>query len=315
MRWLLILLLFIGCHTTSTPPLKIAMNTWPGYELLYLAQEKGFFEEQGIKVQIKEFATLSDARRVFERGQADILTGTLCELLLVRAHAKQDAQAFFVTDYSYGGDVIVAHKSIEGLRQLRGKKIGVELGSLSPYLLYRALSLQKMSFKDVGALHMSQVEMAEGLKLGKIEAAVMYSPFSTQLLKNPEYKIIFDSREIPGEIVDTLIAARSVLEQRHQEIAGLLLAYKKAMEYTKKFPKEAYAIMAEREKVSVEDFKNSFEQNIKMVSYEEQQSILAGDKSVAQILPNVELVMRETGQLVTPLPLSQSIYSDFFPKK
>lgn len=267
-----------------------------------------------MNVQLKEFSTLGDAKRAFERGQADILPGTLSELLLLAARPKQDTVAFFITDYSNGGDVIVAHKSISNVNKLKGKKIGVDIGSPGPYLLHRALGMNKLSFKDVAPIHQSLVHMDEELAYRKIEAMASYPPFSTAILKNPDYKIIFSSREIPGEIVDVLMAHRELLKNRRNEIVSLLMAYKKAQEYAKDHPDESYAIMARRENISVEDFKKSVEQDIMMVSYEQQSSYLQNGGTLLKILKGIERVMRETGQLTTPVLIERLIYHDLLPR-
>ncbi|HAZ12579.1 MAG: hypothetical protein A2X86_11730 [Bdellovibrionales bacterium GWA2_49_15] len=310
---LLILLFFLtSCLRTAPTPIRIAINTWPGYEYLYLAQEKGFFKEAGLDVHLKEFTTVGDAKRAYERGQADILPGTLSELLLLGTTQGRDIVTFFVIDYSNGGDVIVARKDISSIKQLKGKKIGVEIASPGPYLLFRALEKNSMAFKDVAPIHVSLAQMTTVLQEGKIEAMVSYPPFITELLKKTDFKIIFSSREIPGEIVDVLMAEREFLKSRRKEIIALLQAYKKAQEYAKANSAESYRIMAQRENILPEDLKKSMEQDIKMVSYEGQAPFLMEHGILSKILPGIEKIMRETGQLTNAISIEKMVYSDFF---
>ena len=79
---LALLALSLGSCSTERAhptPLRIGINAWPGYEFLYLAQEKGFFREAGVEVQLIEFNSLSDVRRSFERNQIDGFAGTMVE--------------------------------------------------------------------------------------------------------------------------------------------------------------------------------------------------------------------------------------------
>jgi NitT/TauT family transport system substrate-binding protein len=44
-------------------PLRIALIRWPPFEFMHLAQEKGFFAEEGVEVRIIEFAAVNDTQR------------------------------------------------------------------------------------------------------------------------------------------------------------------------------------------------------------------------------------------------------------
>jgi ABC-type nitrate/sulfonate/bicarbonate transport system substrate-binding protein len=88
------------CQRMKDPTVRIAINAWPGYEFLYLAHVKGFFKEVGVDAQIIEFASLSDLRRAFEKGQVDIMAGTAAEVLLSRQNSNRRTQAFIVADYT-----------------------------------------------------------------------------------------------------------------------------------------------------------------------------------------------------------------------
>jgi len=58
-------------------PLRIGFNPWPGYEFIYLAKVKGFYEANDIDVKLVELNALGDVRRAFERGQIDIMASTM----------------------------------------------------------------------------------------------------------------------------------------------------------------------------------------------------------------------------------------------
>ena len=83
-----LILIFPACRKEN-PPIRIGSTLWPGYDFLYLAKEKGFFEEEGVNVQLFDFVSLSDSRRAFERGQIDVLTGTIVEMLIISNNIKE----------------------------------------------------------------------------------------------------------------------------------------------------------------------------------------------------------------------------------
>ncbi|MGH8187799.1 MAG: ABC transporter substrate-binding protein, partial [Steroidobacteraceae bacterium] len=47
------------------PPLRIALIRWPPFEYMHLAQEKGFFAEEGVEVRLIEFVAVNDTQRAF----------------------------------------------------------------------------------------------------------------------------------------------------------------------------------------------------------------------------------------------------------
>ena len=74
-----LLLAASGCNRSSREPIKFATNPWPGYDPLYVARDKGFFEEAGLDVTLVDLTSLGASRRAFERGQVDGCGATLVE--------------------------------------------------------------------------------------------------------------------------------------------------------------------------------------------------------------------------------------------
>jgi len=66
------LLLLPACSQAPTPPISIGINAFPSYELLYLADQKGFYRDEGVAVRIVEFASLSGEMALI-RGEIDAL--------------------------------------------------------------------------------------------------------------------------------------------------------------------------------------------------------------------------------------------------
>ena len=82
-RWLVVavLSLGVGCSPEKPTTLRVGINPWPGYEFLYLAQEKGFYRDAGLDVRLVEFSSLADTRRAYERGQINAIGTTVIEVL------------------------------------------------------------------------------------------------------------------------------------------------------------------------------------------------------------------------------------------
>ena len=49
----------------AAEPIKLGMSTWLGYAPLYLAKEKGFFQKQGVDVEVVVIESPADRRVAF----------------------------------------------------------------------------------------------------------------------------------------------------------------------------------------------------------------------------------------------------------
>lgn len=247
-------LLSLGCGEPAKRELRIAINAWPGYEVIYLAQEKGFFRDKGVSVRLVEFGSLSDARRAYETGKVDGLATTVVEVLMARDATPRDLKIIRVFDASSGADVIVARSNISSMAELRGKRVGVELASLGIYVLTRALEMEGMTLADVQVVSQDQKTMREELIAGELDAVVTYPPESITLLGDPKFRMVFSTLKIPGEVVDVLAVDGHVIHKRPADVKAFLTGLDLAFDYLQKHPDDACRIMAEREGVSASTF-------------------------------------------------------------
>ncbi|PCJ58874.1 MAG: hypothetical protein COA79_12460 [Planctomycetota bacterium] len=268
--------LFCGCGNDATKPIKksktikIGINIWAGYECLYLASKKGFYKKCGVDVKIVEFGSLGDCRRAFERGNIDGMGATIIEVLIASEYSNRKPKICAITDYSNGGDVIISNNSIKSVADLKGKKIGIEKGTLNIMVLSRALEKNGLSLKDVELISVVQGSMENAIEKNELDAVVTYPPVSIALLKDKRFKKIFSTKEIPKEVVDVIAFTDKVLKEHPDKIKKILEGFYMAVDYCGKEKDESYGIMAKREQLSVEDFKGIFEEEIQIVTQKDQ---------------------------------------------
>ncbi len=295
----LLVLLVSGCSFFSkkTAPLRIALNAWPGYEFLYLAHEKGFYKELGLETEIVQFASLADARKAFERGQVDVVGTTLVEVLFARDKSDLNPKAFYVVDYSDGADVIVANKKIKSVKELKGKKVAVEVGSVCVYGLGRALENAGLKMEDVVVVSMDQDTMAKSLKDNKVDAIVTYPPVSLEFVGNKDFNTIFTSKEVPFEIVDVLAAPQSLFESRKDDLKKIVKGYEKAKTYAFDKNSDGMALMAKREGLSQKDFELALTDGLVLVPFDGQKDKYFKHNRLQNITQKVEEFMFKAGQI------------------
>jgi ABC-type nitrate/sulfonate/bicarbonate transport system substrate-binding protein len=146
-----------------------------------VAQEKGFFGKEGLPVEITSFSTGTAASEAFQAGRGNtIASGDQPALRLwVRG-----AGVGICPVASYGHiSVVVARKGINTPADLRGKKVGILLGSTSDYFARLYLASGHVDPKDVDLINLQAAEMVTGIVGGDIDAFVGFQPFGTRAVQ------------------------------------------------------------------------------------------------------------------------------------
>ncbi len=306
-----ILLSTIGCSTKKKTPLRFGINPWPGYEFIHLAEQKGFFEKNEVSVQILEYASLNDNRLGYHRGQIDGMACTPVEMLQVLEESDRKPVLVFPTDYSNGGDMILAADFLHSIKDLAHKRIASEPG-LNMFLLSRALEKSGMTLDSVIIIPLLQTEMPVKWKDNAFEAAVAYPPISVALQAGGMHPV-FSSRDIPAEILDILVFDQTILEQRPQDVHAFLRAIEEPQAYRVDHKQESDSIMALHMVITPQEFTDLLEKDIHVFEPSERKKILAEGGAAQQNLVNIHRTFFKGRSATSPFSASHSIRNDFIP--
>lgn len=211
-------LCLLGCTEQPQHPLKVATNDWLGYRPLYLAQDLGVLPAE--QFHLVELDSSREGMRAFRNRDVDLVCVTLDEALQLRL-TENEARIILVMDISQGGDLVMARPGIDKIADLRGKRVGVEAGALGAYMLARLLEEAGLTVADIIKVPYSYSETEDLYRQGKVDALITFQPMGVALEKLGA-RVIFDSRRLPGEIVDVLVARNAVLQQHPERIDRLL---------------------------------------------------------------------------------------------
>jgi NitT/TauT family transport system substrate-binding protein len=290
-------LLGIASCSSYEPPLRIALIRWPPFEFLHLAQEKGFFAEEGVEVRLIEFVAVNDTQRAFEHDKIDGGTFSLFQVLQNREQLNRKMQVPLVIDFSDGADIVMARPEIADVRGLRGRRIGTDLSALDRFVITRALESSGMTLQDVTLVYVRTPDMADALRSNKVDAITSYPPNSTEIENAGLAHTIFSSSRIPGEIVDVLALDQEIVHDRPDDVAAVIRAFYRAVRYAQEHPDEAWQIMSEREHVTPEEFRSSLQSGIALVPLADQQRFLGEKSSLRPVIARVSQLLKEQGLL------------------
>lgn len=269
---LILMLTVTGCSNEPDSPLRIGTNVWIGSEPLYLARDLEHFDPE--VVQLVEYPSASEVLRAFRNQAIDGMVISVDELFGLVVDGLQP-RVICVVDVSNGADVVVGRPGMQSMTDLKGKRVAVESAALGAFVLSRALTLADMEAGDIEVVHLESNEQPEAFDKGEVDGAVTFEPYRSRLTAAGA-TVLFDSTQIPGEIVDVIAVRASVLDEQRDSVQTLLGGWFKAIEYLQKEPKDAAERMSRRQQTSAEQFLKALE-GLHIPSKEENLTMLDGD--------------------------------------
>ena len=197
----------------SAEPLTVGYSDWPGWVAWQVAIDKGWFKEAGLDVKFEWFDYVA-SMDAFAAGKTDAVLMTNGDTLVTGSGGGKGI-IVMATDYSNGNDQIVAKPGIKTVPELKGKKIGVEIGFVDHLLILKALEANGMTEKDIELVNTKTNDTPQVLASGQVDAIGAWPPSSYLAQKSvPGSRAIFTSAEAPGLIYDVLAVSPQSLAAR-----------------------------------------------------------------------------------------------------
>lgn len=261
--------------TALAEPLKVGYSDWPGWVAWEVGIEKGWFDEAGVEVKFEWFDYVA-SMEAYAASQLDAVTMTNGDALVTGATGRKSVM-ILINDYSDGNDMIVAAPGIESIADLKGKKVGIEIGFVEHLLLLNGLEKAGMTEADVELVNVPTNETPQVLASGDVSAIGAWQPNSGMALKQvPGSKSIYSSADEPGLIYDVLAVSPESLATRKADWEKVAKVWYRIVEYINNpaTQDDAVKIMAARVGVAPEDYKPLLK-GTKLLTLPEAQAVYA----------------------------------------
>lgn len=289
---LLCCLLLAACTAAPDKPLRLGTNVWIGYEPFYLAREINALDQD--KVRLVEYTSSLPVLNAFRNGLLDAAALTLDESLVLTTQMP-DLTVVAVLDISNGADALLARPNIHSISELKNKAVAVENLATGGYLLMRALQHSGIALTDVTI----QTEAADRheriLDKGDIAAVVTYDPHKSQLLA-AGMRSLFDSSQIPGEIVDVLVVRSQLLREKPTQLQHLIKAWFIAQGHLQRNRHDALIKMQARQRLNAEQLNLSLTQ-LRFPSQQENIALLTDPEKLSTTTRLLQQHMLHNGLL------------------
>lgn len=271
---LITIVAFTGCakqtkvETKVEKPEKIRIGYQPGinHALLIVAKQQGWFEEEfkkdGITVEFESFTSGPPMIEAFAGKRLDL--GQVGDQPAIQARANNiDIKAIGV--YSSGekinGLVVAKDSSIKEVKDIKGKKVGVTIGSTGHILLLRYLESAGLTTKDVSIVNLQPAEIKTSLASKNIDAAVTWEPYVSSIEVEGIGTQIADGTNLRFDT--NLIIATNEFAQKYPDIVKRILKiYDKSENWVKSNQDAAIDLVAKDIKMNKEVLVKAFPKEI-----------------------------------------------------
>lgn len=169
-------------------------------------------DKYGLTIEVTQFNDYVESLNQYTAGAYDAVTVTNMDALSIPSAGGLDTTAVIVGDFSAGNDAVFL-KGAGGLADIAGRRVNLVEFSVSHYLLARALDSVGLSEADVTVVNTADPDMVGAFQTADVAAMVTWNPMVAEIATLPDATKVFDSAQIPGEIIDLMVASTASLAE------------------------------------------------------------------------------------------------------
>ena len=241
----------MNTEKASDDTLNIAFDEWIGWKSIIDAngnlttEADKIFDELGINVNISVMNDATQSSNALIKGDLDAVGYTINRTAFLSSKFKQagvDVVMPFITNYSNGGDGIIAKSSIKSVNDMVGAKVGVpefsEAHTLVVWFVNNSGLTQAQKDEILNNLIMFATpdDAAKAFFAGQIDVAATWEPYLTQAENMTDSHILFSTASSTSLVMDGILFNKKFVDAHpdvvEKFITGCLMASDK---YTTEF--------------------------------------------------------------------------------
>ncbi len=172
---------------------------------------KKWADKYDIEIDVVQINDYIESINQYTAGEFDACTMTNMDALTIPSASFVDSTALVVGDFSNGNDGIVL-KDHSSLKSIRGQQVNLVELSVSHYLLARGLESIGLRERDVKVVNTSDADLVAAYTTKDVTSVVTWNPLLSEITAMPNSTKVFDSSQIPGEIIDLLVVNTKTLK-------------------------------------------------------------------------------------------------------
>jgi ABC-type nitrate/sulfonate/bicarbonate transport system substrate-binding protein len=221
------------------------------YNPIYVAKEKGFYEEEGLDVELIWAQAAPEVIQAVIGGSAEGGVGGSFGMI---AGAEKGAPIITVAIYAYGGERIAlavrTDAGIKTLRDLYGKKVGFQSGAIGQQMFQTMAEIEKLDVSKIDIVFLNNVDMAAAVAAKSVDAIATWEPQPSLLESKGLVKVL----QRGGKYLQSpgcVMFGTDYIKKNREAVSRFVKAHFRGCQFIRQNPKEAAAINAKYVKGAV----------------------------------------------------------------
>lgn len=196
---------------------KISTVNWAGWAFLDVAEQKGFWKELGVDVEVVHFEDGAIMHDKMITGGVDISMNMMPYAIWMHDKVKP-VSVLMESNWSNGGDKIVFRNAKAFKQGIGPKVIGVYLsGYALEYFLEKYLSAHGQSLTDYSVVKMQPSELVSQFNAGRLQAVVIFEPLASKVVELGKGEVVATTADYHGVIREGLYTFNERLQTYPKE--------------------------------------------------------------------------------------------------
>ena len=300
-----------GKQTTPTQSFAIAKAWWPVWDTFQIGvqrHEKEHRSFQTIFLQEEDYLLASNK---FQGKGVAAATLTLFEVIRMASEGTP-LKIVLLLDYTVGSDGLVAKKDIHSLLDLKGRRIGVEKGTIAHFTVLKALEAAGLDQSEVELVYLDLAGLKQAFLNDEVAAAGFYEPYMSALARQGHGHVIFSSREFPQLVCDVLLVKESIARENPGVIDYWIRRWNEALDFKRDATQDYLGALNGLNNIPVEDLRG-FLDGIFFADLAENRIAFGTPENPGYLLDSLKAMqdfMLQQGVIKTPQALGDLVYFD-----
>lgn len=237
---------------TEDNPFILGVSPMSGWYAWYGIDGTGIFKDNGVNVTIKFFPVYSDSLTAFYSGQVDGICIAGSDAI-APLNEGVDFKIVLVNDNSYGADGLVVKEGINSIKDLQGKKVATEVGTLEHMFLLKILNDNGMTIDDIDFTNMTINDAGPAFIAGSVDAAVLWEPTLSTAIQVGGI-LLYSTKSEPGLIPDTLAVRSEVINNSSDTVQKIVDSWFDGVDKLNVRDKDFIQEICDRAELKYEDY-------------------------------------------------------------
>ncbi len=251
----------LSCTPATPATVRIGYLLGDLHQLpFFVAQDKGFFKDEGINVQVAGPFDAGPAEMdALAANQLDMGYVGIAPSVLAAAR-KIDLS--IISGVNLEGSALATEIGINSVADLKSKKVATPApGSIQYVMLGMLLSQNSLSFSDLDLFPgtIKPPDMPQSLQTGRISGYFVWEPFVAKSVVGGYGKALVESKEIwPGHPCCVVVTRNDFALKNDNTVAAVIRAHRKAVQFITDNPADAKTIAQKWTRLDAAIIDNAF---------------------------------------------------------